>query len=87
MLANTNDAIPVDDREWTWSAKDEAIDWVQRQFPYTVRPSTNEGAGHAIFEWLNSNIGQMDVRWTYLGSDVRFRSEDDQVLYILTWQR
>jgi len=77
------DEIPT----FEWDDKDEAIQWVMDQFPYTVTPSTNEGAGQSIFEWLNHNIGEMDNRWTYLGKEVRFRLEDDRVLYILTWQR
>ena len=77
-----------------WYAADQALRMMtgassiqMEQFPYTVTPSTNEGAGQSIFEWLNHNIGEMDNRWTYLGREVRFRSEDDRVLYVLTWQR
>ena len=77
------DEIPT----FEWADKDEAIQWVMDQFPYTVTPSQNEGAGESIFKWLNLNIGEMDNRWTYLGREVRFRLEDDRVLYILTWQR
>ena len=66
---------------------DQAIYWVVENFPYVVNPSYNPGQGAAIQKWLDDNIGPMDDKWTWLRKEIRFRTQEDYVLYGLTWQK
>lgn len=65
----------------------DAIAWVVENFPYVVSPSRNPGQGEAIQKWLDENIGPMDDKWTWLDKEIRFRTQEDYVLYGLTWQK
>lgn len=65
----------------------EAQVWVVENFPYSVIPSHNPGQGASIQQWLDNNIGQMDEAWTWMDKEVRFRRQEDYILYGLTWQK
>ena len=66
---------------------DEAIYWVVENFPYAITPSQNPGQGAAIQQWLDTMIGPMDDRWTWLDKEIRFRTKEDYIMYGLAWQK
>ena len=65
----------------------QARAWVRNNFPYSVTPSYNPGQAGAIQEWLDKNIGSMDDAWTWIDREIRFRRQEDYVLYGMTWQK
>ena len=65
---------------------ENTIQWIKDAFPHTVSPRRNDDKGQEIYDWMVECIGPIDENWTILNMQVRFKTEEDYAMYILTWQ-
>ena len=61
--------------------------WIRKTFPYTLAPSYNPGQGAKIFKFMEENFGPCDQDWTYLDTEILFKTEEDRAAFMLSWGR
>ncbi len=61
--------------------------WVREQFPYELAPSYNAGLGDKIVHFMEENFGPSDQAWTYLDTEILFKTEEDRAAFMLSWGR
>jgi hypothetical protein len=62
-----------------------ARQWIRTEFPFKVLPSYNPGQGEKIFKFMEENFGPCDQAWTYLDTDILFKTEEDRAAFMLSW--
>jgi hypothetical protein len=59
--------------------------WIRTQFPYGLTPSYNPGEGLGIMRFMEENFGPCDQAWTYLDTEILFKTEEDRAAFLLSW--